>query len=50
MKLFLEIVWDFVCTCFLWFALVFGFFIGLFLMGLTFKFIANVFLAGYHLL
>jgi hypothetical protein len=50
MKLLLESIWDFVCTVVLWFALVFGFFIGLFLIGATFKFIVNVFMAGYNLL
>ena len=49
MKLLLETIWDFICTCFVWFALVLGFFIGLFLMGVTFKFISNIFMAGYNL-
>jgi hypothetical protein len=49
MKFFLESIWDFICTVVLWFALVLGFFIGLFLMGVTLKFISNVFMAGYNL-
>ena len=50
MKSLLETLWDFACTVVLWFALIFAFFIGLFLMGLTFKVIANAFMAGYYLL
>jgi hypothetical protein len=50
MRLLLESIWDFICTVVLWFALVFGFFIGLFFMGITAGFIANVFMAGYKLL
>jgi hypothetical protein len=50
MKLLLEGIWDFICTVVLWFALIFGFFIGLFLVGVTFKIIINAFLLGYYLL
>jgi hypothetical protein len=50
MKIFLESIWDLVCTIVLWFSLVFEFFVGLFLMGITLGFIANVFMAGYRFL
>lgn len=50
MKSFLEEAWDIVYQIFLWFALVIGFFIGLFLMGITFGFLTNVFMAGFKLL
>jgi hypothetical protein len=50
MKLLLEGLWDFICTVVLWFALVSAFFIGLFLMGFTFRFITNIFMAGYQFL
>ena len=50
MNIFLESIWDLVCTIFLWFGLVFAFFIGLFLIGLTFKILVNTFMAGYYLL
>ena len=50
MKSLLKTLWDLACLLALWFALIFGFFIGLFLMGLTFKVIANAFMAGYYLL
>lgn len=50
MKTLLETLWDFACTVALWFALVIVFFLGLFLMGFTFKIIANAFMAGYYIL
>ena len=50
MKTLKQEIWDLTCTTVQWFALVIAFFIGLFLMGITFKVIANAFLAGYHLL
>jgi hypothetical protein len=50
MKLLLQAMWDLFCTVILWFGLILAFFVGLFLLGLTFKIIANAFMAGYHLL
>lgn len=47
MSLFLETIWDFVCTVSLWSAFVVAFCVGLFLLGLIFKFLGNVFMAGY---
>jgi hypothetical protein len=50
MNIFLQSIWDLFCTIFLWFGLVLTFFIGLFLIGLTFKILVNTFMAGYYLL
>jgi hypothetical protein len=50
MKTFLEEVWDIVYQIFLWFALVVGFFIGLFFLGLTFGFMVNIFMVGFRFL
>jgi hypothetical protein len=50
MNLLLETIWDFVCTVSLWVAFFVAFIFGLFLLGLTFKFLGNVFMAGYYLL
>jgi hypothetical protein len=50
MNIFLQSIWDFVCTIVLWFSLIFAFFVGLFLVGLTFGFLSNVFMAGYRFL
>jgi hypothetical protein len=50
MKLFLEGIWDFICTVVLWFAIILAFFVGLFLMGATFKIITTTFMVGYYLL
>jgi hypothetical protein len=50
MNLILEAIWDFVCTVSLWVAFFVAFIFGLFLLGLTFKFLGNVFMAGYYLL
>ena len=50
MNLLLETIWDFVCTVSLWVAFFVAFIVGLFLLGLTFKFLGNVFMAGYRLL
>jgi hypothetical protein len=50
MKFFLESIWDFICTVVLWFAIIFAFFAGLFLMGVTFKIITTTFMVGYYIL
>lgn len=50
MKTLLETLWDFACTVALWFALVIAFFLGLILLGITFKVIVNAFMTGYRLL
>jgi hypothetical protein len=50
MKKFLTDLWDLVYQIILWFVLVIAFFVGLFLMGLTFGFLSNVFMAGYRFL
>jgi hypothetical protein len=50
MKLFLDTIWDFVCTVFLWVAFFVALCFGLFLLGLMFKFLGNVFMAGYRFL
>jgi hypothetical protein len=50
MNIFLQSIWDFVYTVILWFGLVLAFFVGLFLMGMTFKILVNTFMAGYYLL
>ena len=50
MNIFLQSIWDLVCTIILWFGLVLTFFVGLFLMGLTLKFLVTTFMAGYYLL
>ena len=50
MNIFLQSIWDLVGTIILWFGLILTFFVGLFLMGMTFKVIANAFMAGYHII
>jgi hypothetical protein len=50
MRAFLDSVWDVVYQLFVWFVLVIGFFIGLFLMGLVTGFLINIFMAGFRLL
>jgi hypothetical protein len=50
MKKFLTDLWDLIYQIILWFALIIAFFVGLFLMGFTFRFISNVFMAGYQFL
>jgi hypothetical protein len=50
MKEILKAVGELLYEIFLWFGLVLAFFIGLFLMGLTFKILVNTFMAGYYLL
>jgi hypothetical protein len=50
MNIFLQSIWDLVCTIILWFGLILAFFVGLFLIGITFKILVNTFMAGYYLL
>ena len=50
MSLFLETIWDFVCTVSLWSAFVVAFCVGLFFLGLILGFLGNVFMAGYRFL
>ena len=44
MKTFLDEAWDTVYQIFLWFALIIGFFIGLFFLGLVTGFLINIFM------
>ena len=50
MKEIFKIIAELLYQIFLWFALIFAFFVGLFLMGLTFKIIITTFMVGYYLL
>ena len=50
MKAFLKEVWDFVYQIVLWFLLIFGFFLGLFLMGVASSFLIDIFMAGFRML
>jgi hypothetical protein len=50
MNIFLQSIWDLACTIILWFGLILTFFVGLFLIGITFKILVNTFMAGYYLL
>jgi hypothetical protein len=50
MNIFLQSIWDLGCTIILWFGLILTFFVGLFLIGITFKILVNTFMAGYYLL
>jgi hypothetical protein len=50
MNIFLQSIWDLVGTIILWFGLILTFFVGLFLIGITFKILVSTFMAGYYLL
>jgi len=50
MRTFLESVWDIAHQLILWFTLIIGFFIGLFLMGFVTGFFINIFMAGFRFL
>ena len=50
MNIFLQSILDLIWTIVLWFGFILAFFVGLFLMGITFKFLVNTFMAGYYLL
>lgn len=50
MKKILEAIGGLLYEIFLWFALIFMFFVGLFLMGVTSSFLISIFMAGFRFL
>lgn len=50
MKEILKAIGGLLYEIFLWFACIFMFFVGLFLMGVTSSFLVNIFMTGFRLL